>query len=149
MKEQMQPKFISENAAEQQEDELSPEQKREMAENALAELKEGLPEGDERILKQGELSQAAQMSHYLNMAKAAVVAFANEPYLTEDEKLILIGREKNILYLGHFFDKMTDGKYHFQINFQEYFQEKISLAERHRYKLSKSGLKVIRRQDKL
>jgi hypothetical protein len=149
MKEQTQPKFISENAAEQQEEEMSPEKKREIAESAIAELKEGLPEGDEWITKPGGLAHAAKMSHYLNMAKAAILAFENEPYLMEDEKGILVGREKNILYLGGFFDKMSGGKYCFRKNFQDFFQEKISPEDRWKYKLSKSGLKVIRRQDKL
>jgi hypothetical protein len=82
-------------------------------------------------------------SHYANMIMASALAFEKSAYLTDEEKLLLVGKEQNILYMAGFLDRQTNERLKLRSNFKAYFAEKISPAERRRYKLAKTNLRPV------
>jgi hypothetical protein len=145
MKEQKQ--FNSDLKAEafnKNEAELSPKQIREVVEGAMARIKEGVPEGGKRIFEKGEVPYGTMFSHYADMIISSACVFANISYLTDEERLLLLGRESNILYIAGFLDRQTNGRLQLESVFEQYFNEKISPQDRRRYRLSKATLKILR-----
>jgi hypothetical protein len=142
MREQIQPKF-QEIQADDPEKKLNPEEVREMVESAMGKIKEGVPENGKKIFEKGEIPYEAMYSHYANMIMASALVFEKSAYLTDEEKLLLVGKEQNILYMAGFLDRQTNERLKLRSNFRTYFAEKISPAERRRYKLAKTNLRPV------